>query len=1335
MRAFDRTRANSSLARRGQPNSPHRQGGAIAAACSGTGRARRAAPPVRACGAGGTARATVGAVGGGVLAALVVSAHPLPVWRAAGRVAGLFSLCGGACCCKPATGAPHFALASGAVAPGAMAALLRHESAREHNTRAARALVFLPLCFVLWTALTLWAAFVRNSMSLNQSDGGMTTHAGRIDITAEAATSATTRGGGNSSRARHLRDEAGLHRARSQREAELGPGTLRALVNGLTVVRMAERQQLWQRPSRDDSDSTNARPGDDARRSSPHARLLLASAEEEEVTGEASDHGSVAFGQMESAGATDTTLKQLRASEQLQTPATNGDPAAPSRRACAPTYFIVGARKGGTTALFRWLLEAAPGAVVATPELLREGDTPGAGSPRAEALAGETGFFARPRTIAAARAQLRAHAVRGADSPLNRARRSRPLANSETKARDELQRLVREYNGHWFPAEVQPSAGVDLGDVADQLKSEADGEDGTVTGAALHHRGDVPLPIAGEASVAYAATCGAMEALAAACGSSVRIIYILREPLARAQSQFLMRERLSPGLTLPRHASFEEVFADDVERFRRWQLSTSRNVTRARTATSEAGTEHALQQPCWGGAWPNNYVWDGLYELHLRRIMRAFPDAGNGRRMLVLRSEDVWAHPEEALGHVLQWLGVANETHVQLPFGKKRAQSPALVNARPSKLSEATQRAVRMSSRTNRAPSGQRAAQQLAPGELGAGTESQYQGDERLLVTSATRSLAEATFAPHNAALRALLEGPLRAAAWRPSSASESSAATPTSVHHAAATSNDTKEETQHMMHDQRDTLTGDRALDRGGRRRLLAQGGGSKWASGSRIHDRIVSGTNGASFEGARSKRGRRADTASFLTTSSSDESEKNKPSSSWIETDTLPASVPTLPTSDIPLHCVQGAPPASESHAVVMPVDTWPGFPAPVSSSVPDAGSLRVSTGSEQRAGAGIAPATHRPVVMTAEEAQWWLTRPLALAWSLRYGEGATRARVIFLTTRAGAERIDALSYHRGNVSTRSSTNITDVGGTDLSWLGRAMKWLDMRVVAADMPLEESAFDADHLADLRAGPNCCSWREFFMLRAWGMTEYARVAVVDTDLFFVGSLDPLLTSECFSGQTLASAARGTPLNAGMIVMEPSTSVLAEMIDALRRGAYDPAYGWNAEGWPMSLAQVRANNTRTCALCGRRKVMIGGSSVVVPHTHGAEGPQGFLYWFFTTAGRWAAQVDSAGVGGAELFIRTGTAGHARPATRTLGAHAQTSRHTTRARAVLRATSGGAHGDMVYHGVGSASESEVGHARGALRLVDGCEWNLLCNGDCACAHAAHAPPQRMAHSSD
>ena len=184
----------------------------------------------------------------------------------------------------------------------------------------------------------------------------MTTHAGRIDITAEAATSATTRGGGNSSRARHLRDEAGLHRARSQREAELGPGTLRALVNGLTVVRMAERQQLWQRSPRDDSDSTNARPGDDAR--PPHARLLLASAEEKEITGEASDHGSVAFSQMESAGATDTTRKQLRASEQLQTPATNGDPAAPSRRACAPTYFIVGARKGGTTALFRLLLEA-----------------------------------------------------------------------------------------------------------------------------------------------------------------------------------------------------------------------------------------------------------------------------------------------------------------------------------------------------------------------------------------------------------------------------------------------------------------------------------------------------------------------------------------------------------------------------------------------------------------------------------------------------------------------------------------------------------------------------------------------------------------------------------------------------------------------------------------------------------------------------------------------------------------------------------------------------------------------------------------------------------------
>ena len=64
--------------------------------------------------------------------------------------------------------------------------------------------MFLPLCFVLWTALTLWAAFIRNSMSLNQSDGGMTTHAGCIDITAEAATSVTTRGGGNSSRARHL---------------------------------------------------------------------------------------------------------------------------------------------------------------------------------------------------------------------------------------------------------------------------------------------------------------------------------------------------------------------------------------------------------------------------------------------------------------------------------------------------------------------------------------------------------------------------------------------------------------------------------------------------------------------------------------------------------------------------------------------------------------------------------------------------------------------------------------------------------------------------------------------------------------------------------------------------------------------------------------------------------------------------------------------------------------------------------------------------------------------------------------------------------------------------
>ena len=146
--------------------------------------------------------------------------------------------------------------------------------------------------------------------------------------------------------------------------------------------------------------------------------------------------------------------------------------------------------------------------------------------------------------------------------------------------------------------------------------------------------------------------------------------------------------------------------------------------------------------------------------------------------------------------------------------------------------------------------------------------------------------------------------------------------------------------------------------------------------------------------------------------------------------------------------------------------------------------------------------------------------------------------------------------------------------------------------------MPLAEGDVPLAQREALKRSGNCCGWREYFKLAAWTLEEYGRVVVLDSDAVPRASLAELFS--CRGDEVLFTSGPWAPFNTGMFALRPSREDLREMLRSLVGSTYDDRSGWGG-------VKYRGWNQESSSWTNGWKAV------------GAEGPQGFLHWY------WAVQ--------------------------------------------------------------------------------------------------------------
>ena len=133
------------------------------------------------------------------------------------------------------------------------------------------------------------------------------------------------------------------------------------------------------------------------------------------------------------------------------------------------------------------------------------------------------------------------------------------------------------------------------------------------------------------------------------CGSKVKIIALLREPVARIQSQFLMRLRLNNGGVHP---------TTKVDDWTQSQLSSFERVV----GSYSPGKELNGGKKAW---WTNthreyfkpsqNAIFEGLYVAHITRWQEVF---SREDQMLIYFSIEFFAAPARVTAEVLSFVGL-----------------------------------------------------------------------------------------------------------------------------------------------------------------------------------------------------------------------------------------------------------------------------------------------------------------------------------------------------------------------------------------------------------------------------------------------------------------------------------------------------------------------------------------------------------------------------------------------------------------------------------------------------------------------------------------------------
>lgn len=260
--------------------------------------------------------------------------------------------------------------------------------------------------------------------------------------------------------------------------------------------------------------------------------------------------------------------------------------AARNEGTCLPKFLIIGARKAGTTSLYQYLSQH-PSAV-------------GFGLDRG-ATAGELQFFNSDTLFTGA----------GAYGGRRRLAAVEPDRRRLAKGADATKETKKNATAiaPWPRARLLGPARK----CQPHCKAGSDCYDGKCYGARAWYAAMYPCVtagrVAGDASVAYLVHGRAPQRAAKFCGASnLKIVAVLREPIARFQSQFEMRVRLMPH--------YANKSADDEANM---DLASFARVVRSDKHWWRSDRPPDLFRPARNG------IYEGIYVAHLKRWLALFP--------------------------------------------------------------------------------------------------------------------------------------------------------------------------------------------------------------------------------------------------------------------------------------------------------------------------------------------------------------------------------------------------------------------------------------------------------------------------------------------------------------------------------------------------------------------------------------------------------------------------------------------------------------------------------------------------------------------------------------
>ena len=150
--------------------------------------------------------------------------------------------------------------------------------------------------------------------------------------------------------------------------------------------------------------------------------------------------------------------------------------------------------------------------------------------------------------------------------------------------------------------------------------------------------------ITGESSVGYMVHCLVPERIFWACGKQARIVMLLRNPVDRFVSNFLMRVRVPAyGNKITKSTAITSVIQEELKAF----FNKTSKVSAATLTQNWRHMRCTFQQS-------ENMIFEGLYYIHLSNWLCNFPS----ENILLINSEEMYQNTSIIMKQVFQFLGL-----------------------------------------------------------------------------------------------------------------------------------------------------------------------------------------------------------------------------------------------------------------------------------------------------------------------------------------------------------------------------------------------------------------------------------------------------------------------------------------------------------------------------------------------------------------------------------------------------------------------------------------------------------------------------------------------------